>query len=385
MSSMTTLMYGDTVRSPDIRHLIPHAVADPFLLIEHGGERHVVVRSLEVERMNGVPGLHAHPDEEFGRDQLQAQGLAAHEIQHQVALNACRALRVDGATVPPEFPVGLADFLRANGIALSVDELLFTNRRRVKSATQLEGIRRAQRGAEAAVDAITGLLARAEVAGEAVLLDGEPLSCERLKAAAREAFAASGVSADEFIVAHGYQTCVGHHMGSGAILAGEPITVDLWPRDEETGCYTDMTRTYVVGEAPQELLTYHRLCKEALDRALAAIRPGASAREVHGAACEVFEAAGYPTQRTKQPGEVLLDGFFHSLGHGVGLEVHEAPGLGQNDELLVEGDVLAVEPGCYRQGFGGARLEDLVVVRADGPEVITSYRYDLDPRAVAGA
>ena len=93
----------------------------------------------------------------------------------------------------------------------------------------------------------------------------------------------------------------------------------------------------------------------------------------------MFEAAGYPTQLTKQPGTVLLDGFFHSLGHGVGLEVHEAPHLGQGGETLLEGDVLAVEPGCYRQGFGGVRLEDLVLVTADGCEVFTDYPYELAP------
>ena len=172
-------------------------------------------------------------------------------------------------------------------------------------------------------------------------------------------------------------------MGSGAIGVSEPITVDLWPRDEQTGCFTDMTRTYVVGTVPDELAAYHRLSREALERSIAAIRPGVRARDVHGVACEVFEAAGFPTQRTKQPGQVLLDGFFHSLGHGVGLEVHEAPGLGQGEEVIVEGDVLAVEPGCYRQGFGGARLEDLVVVTADGAEVITDYRYELSPRRPA--
>ncbi len=379
MSDDTVLMYADTVRSPDLRYLIPHAVADPFLYIEHDGSRHVVVRSLELERMAAVPGLQPHAEEAFGLDELHGQGVPSAEIPRRVALNACRQLGVASASVPPDFPLGLADFLRGHGVELRVDDVAFTARRRVKTPTQIEGIRRAQRGAEAAVDAITALLAAAETRGQAVVLDGEPLTCELLKAAAREAFAAAGVSADEFIVAHGYQTCVGHHMGSGEILAGEPITVDLWPRDEATGCFTDMTRTYVVGDAPEELRTYHRLCAEALERSLAAIRPGALARDVHGAACAVFEAAGYPTQRTKRPGEVLLDGFFHSLGHGVGLEVHEAPGLAQNDEVLVEGDVLAVEPGCYRQGFGGARLEDLVIVTADGYDLVTDYRYELTP------
>jgi Xaa-Pro aminopeptidase len=79
---------------------------------------------------------------------------------------------------------------------------------------------------------------------------------------------------------------------------------------------------------------------------------------------------------------VLLEGFFHSLGHGVGLEIHEAPHLSQNDDVLVVGDVIAVEPGCYRQGFGGVRLEDLVLVTPDGGELLTDYPYELTPALV---
>jgi hypothetical protein len=268
MSRETVLMYADTVRSPDMRYVIAHPVADPFLYVEHDGLRRVVVRSLEVQRMAEVPGLEPHPDEEFGLDQLRAAGLSQIETTRQVALNACRAFGVTGARVPPDFPLGLADFLRAEGIELEVDDESFTARRRVKTPTQVAGIRRAQRGAEAAVDAITALLAAAEIQGDAVMLDGEPLTSERLKAAAREAFTLAGVGSDDFIVAHGAQTCIGHHMGSGAIGVSEPITVDLWPRDEETGCFTDMTRTYCVGPVPEELATYHRLAKEALGRSV---------------------------------------------------------------------------------------------------------------------
>ena len=75
---------------------------------------------------------------------------------------------------------------------------------------------------------------------------------------------------------------------------------------------------------------------------------------------------------------MLEEGFFHSLGHGVGLEVHEPPVLGRTGEDLVAGDVLAVEPGLYRKGFGGCRLEDLVLVTEDGYEVLTNFPHDLD-------
>jgi len=74
---------------------------------------------------------------------------------------------------------------------------------------------------------------------------------------------------------------------------------------------------------------------------------------------------------------VLRDGYFHSLGHGVGLEVHERPGLGRAADTLQAGDVITLEPGCYRQGYGGCRLEDLVIVTEDGCEVLTDFPYDL--------
>jgi Xaa-Pro aminopeptidase len=124
---------------------------------------------------------------------------------------------------------------------------------------------------------------------------------------------------------------------------------------------------------------WHRLVKEALDRAVAAIGPGVEGRAVFDLTCDIFEEAGEPTQRTKKPGEPLGDGFFHGLGHGVGLEVHEEPSLGRAPGELVAGDVIAVEPGLYRHGYGGCRLEDLVLVTESGPEVLTDYPYDLEP------
>jgi Xaa-Pro aminopeptidase len=75
-----------------------------------------------------------------------------------------------------------------------------------------------------------------------------------------------------------------------------------------------------------------------------------------------------------------VDGFFHGLGHGVGLEVHEAPGMGRiSEKPLIAGDVVTVEPGLYRAGYGGVRLEDIVLVTQDGAETITDYPYDLEP------
>ena len=373
------LILADTIRSPDLRHEVPIPVPDPFLYVERNGRRVAVVSSLELPRVSAVDGLEALALERFGRDELIAQGHPEHEVELQVAVRACRELGVERASVPPTFPLELADRLRSEGIEVAVDRELFEGRRRAKNPTEIAGIRRAQRACEAALDAARDMLRRAEPSNGTLVLDGEPLTSERIKQVVEGVFGAHGVAADEVIVSHGPQTAIGHEMGHGAIASNEPIVFDLFPRDRETGCFSDMTRTYVVGEPSEELREYHRLAKEALDQALASTRPGVNGRALMEQTCEFFHAHGYKTQLHKEPGEVLTDGFFHSLGHGVGLELHERPWLGRSGDDLAAGDVITLEPGLYRTGYGGVRLEDIVLVTEDGCENLTRYPYDLTP------
>jgi Xaa-Pro aminopeptidase len=374
------LIYADSIRSPEMRHEVPIAVPDPFLYAERDGKGSVVASSFELGRINEVaPHLEVLPYEEFGLDELYAQGLSREEIELEVILRAARRFGLEQAAVPSTFPLEVADHLRENGIEVKADRELFVGRRRVKNEAELAGIRKAQRAAEAGMDAAREMLRAAERQNGDLVVDGEPLTCERLKLAVEQAFSEHGVFADEFIVSHGPQTAIGHDMGSGPIAPDEPIVFDLFPRDRESGCYCDMTRTFVVGEPSEELVEYHKLCREALDQSVAAVKPGIAGKELNRIASAIFEEHGFPTLLSKQPGEVLKDGFYHSLGHGVGLEVHEAPALGRGPGDLVAGDVIAVEPGLYRNGYGGCRLEDLVHVTEDGGEVLTDYPYDLQP------
>jgi Xaa-Pro aminopeptidase len=374
------LIYGDSFRSPDLRHAVPLGVPDPFLYAEQNGSRHVFTSSMEAARLRELGLFDVHVGEELGADELVEAGVDYRELEAQLALRAVASLGLQRATVPRDFPVWLADRLRADGVELEVDQDFFDGRRRAKTERQLEGMRRAQRAAEAAMDACRELLRRSEIHGGELLLDGEQLTVERVKADMNVVFAAHDTTADEYIVAPGPQGAVGHDMGSGPIRPGAPLVVDTFPRDNASAVYTDMTRTFVVGEVPDDVREWHRLCKEALDRAIAEIRAGVEARAVFDVTCDIFEAAGEPTGRTKKPGEPLVDGFFHGLGHGVGLEVHEQPGMGLlSRKALVAGDVVTVEPGLYRAGYGGVRLEDIVLVTEDGAEVLTEYPYELEP------
>jgi Xaa-Pro aminopeptidase len=374
------LVYADSMRSPEMRHEVPVSIPDAFLYAEHDGRRYAVVTSFEVDRLRAATDIEVLPYEEVGYDELIRSGMPRDQVALEMALRACRRFGIAGAAVPPTFPVGLADHLRANGVDLRVDRKLFDDRRRVKTDAELAGIRRAQRAAEAGMDAARSLLRAAEARNGELVVDGEVLSCERLKVAIAQAFTEHGAAADEMVVSHGPQTAVGHDMGSGPIAAGEPVVLDLFPRDRESACFADMTRTFVVGTPPPELVEYHALTLEALQKALAGVRAGVVGNDLHVQTCELFQQHGYPTQLSKEPGTVLADGFYHGLGHGVGLEVHEKPSLGMSrEDPLVAGDVVTIEPGLYRQGFGGCRLEDLALVTADGAENLTDYPYDLAP------
>jgi Xaa-Pro aminopeptidase len=373
------LILADTIRSPEMRHEVPVSVPDPFLYVERNGDRHVVISPFEVERVQATDGIQPHPLEEFGWDELVGEGRPLEEVELLTYVRACKALGVEDAVVPPTFPLELADRLRSEGIELRPDRELFVRRRRVKTQAELAGIRRAQRGAEAALDGARELLRRAEPKNGSLVADGEPLTVERVKAAMRQGYGDHDLLSDEFIVAPGGQGAMGHEMGHGPIEPGQPIVIDQWPKDPVSSCYTDMTRTYVVGDVPEEIRTYHRLVHEALELSVELVKPGVAGRDVFVAVSELFHDAGYPTGLHKEPGEVIEDGFFHGLGHGVGLEVHEQPWLSRYPGELVEGDVITLEPGLYRHGYGGVRLEDIVVVTSDGCERVTDYPYELQP------
>jgi Xaa-Pro aminopeptidase len=362
------LIYADTLRSPELRHEIPVPVPDPFLYGERDGARHALVHPVEGTRM-GHLAVRLHASEEYGFDELLRAGLPSEELRLELLLRAARAWDIAEAVVPWSFPLEVADHLRANGIEVRADREFFAGRLRRKNEFELAGIRRAQASAEAAMDAARQILRRAE-----------PPRCSEIKLELDRVVADRDCSLEIAIVSHGAQTAIGHELGSGQIEPGEPVIVDLAPRDRETGCYADMTRTFVIGEAPAELVEWHRLCLQALEEALGSIRAGVRDTEPFRATCELFRAAGHPTLLDKEEGVPLQDGFYHSLGHGVGLEVHEPPTLGLiGAHDLVAGDVLAVEPGLYRRGFGGVRLEDIVLVTEDGCENLTDFPYDLEP------
>jgi Xaa-Pro aminopeptidase len=171
------------------------------------------------------------------------------------------------------------------------------------------------------------------------------------------------------IIASGPNSAIPHAPITDRELRGnEPLKIDIGARVQ--GYCSDMTRTVCLGEAPPQLRELHALVLDSQETAERAVRPGMSGREGDSIAREVIERAGYGDQ------------FIHGTGHGIGLEVHEPPWLSQSrgDHVLGEGMVFSVEPGVYLPGWGGVRIEDLVVLEANGARVLSQSPKTLELR-----
>ena len=375
------LFYGDTQRSPAMRHELPVSIGDPFLLAIVGERLHVTASNLERGRVvAAAPEAVVHDIADLGFYELIESGMSSYELGLELASRAVATIGLREAIVDPGMPVGVADRLRADGVTLHVDQKAVAARRRRKSTAELAGIRRAQVAAQAGMSAAAELLRESTPRGDRLVRAGEVVTAEAVRTALRDACRRNGAPATpDVIVASAWQG-TGHDPGSGPLPADLPIVIDLWPQDEPSGCWADMTRTFVVGKIGDEVRALGSLVRSALERARAAVRPGVTGRELHAMVCGIFEAAGHRTQRTGT-GDDPNEGFQFSLGHGVGLAIHEAPGLGRTGrDELVPGDVIAIEPGLRQPGLGEVRFEDLLLVTADGAETLTDYPFDLTPR-----
>jgi len=183
---------------------------------------------------------------------------------------------------------------------------------------------------------------------------------------------------EELIVACGPKGADPHYFGNpeDVLKANQPIILDIYPRNLRKRYCSDMTRTIVKGRASEEVKKMFEAVLEAKNVSTDAINAGVPGNSVHNLCCDILEKHGYETARG---GKQITRGFTHSLGHGVGLQVHEGPGMNELYKFpLEEGNVLTVEPGLYDPDVGGLRIEDMVEVTKTGCNNLTKMKIFLE-------
>ncbi len=364
MKRTADLIAASGEKCADIRYGAGFNAPDEFIFFRHGSCRGIVVSALEYDRAcseadKDVTVLDSRIFSENGCSVTsRILALAGH-------------LGVDSFRVPADFPLLTADKLRQDGLEVTPVDGLFFPEREFKRADEVQEIRRALKIAEDAVRLACDAIGEASVDCRGQLVyRGEIFTSERLRQIIDLHIASHGGVPTGTIAAGALQGAEPHNAGSGVLYAHTPIVMDVFPRLADSGYWGDLTRTVSKGRMPETVRKAYDAVRRARDISKEAIRPGAVPADTHNQAMKILTDAGFATGRTPEGRNF---GFFHSLGHGVGLEIHEQPRLSpSNTQPLQGGEVITVEPGLYYPEWGGIRLEDMVYVTGDGAECLTA-------------
>ena len=368
--SEARLLFAASEQNADLLYATRFFAPDPFACFLHGGRSHVVMNDLEIDRAR----RQARVDEVISLSALQAElrregrrAITTGAVLHR--LLSGRGVRT--LLVPFDFPTGLAFQLRRRGMRVRVKEGPFFDQRQIKQAREVRQITRAQRAAEAGLQAGIDCIRQARITSRGRLeQDGAALTAEHVKEAINTVLLKLGFVATHTIVAGGSQGCDPHNEGHGPLPAHRPIILDVFPRSQKDGYWGDITRTVVRGRAGDKVRALYRCVAEGQALALSYAGPGASGRRIHQSVRGFFDSRGFPTGLKRG----RMQGFFHGTGHGVGLEIHEAPHIGSRTEsILKPGQVVTVEPGLYYAGVGGVRIEDLILITPKGYRNLTRF------------
>ncbi|OFV68637.1 MAG: Xaa-Pro dipeptidase [Candidatus Syntrophoarchaeum caldarius] len=351
------LLFGDSIHNQNMYYLTHFLAADPFIYLGDGKDEEIIIVSTL----------------EFGRAEKESRIKDVRSISdyadvkhHDIGSVIVKLLEEKGLSdvfVEKNFSIYLGDKLRDAGIKLIISDLM-KEQRAVKREDEIESIKSVQQATTIAMKAAIELI------GSSKMRDGL-LTSEMVKKKILHILIDEGCESEEPIVACGRDAADPHSTGSGKLLLNEPIVIDIFPRDMRTRYHADMTRTVLVGEPAKEVLEMYETVLDAKKRAIGMVKAGVDASEIHSTVNDTFEARGYGTLRKKS-----RSGFIHLTGHGVGLSLHEDPVIGENEYTLQAGNVITIEPGLYIPSVGGVRIEDMILVRANGSENLTNFPSD---------
>ena len=343
-------------------------VPDPFIFLQHKHKKYVVMSDLEVDRAKRQATVDQVLSLSRYQRELRKTGKPRPTMVDVMDL-VFRARGIRSLVVPANFSALLMDQLRAKGFNVRIKRDPFFPERETKTAAEVRHISESLRVAKLGLDAGIRALKRAKIGRDRYLyLNGSRLTSEILKTIVNTTIMAQGALPSHTILSSGNQCVDPHHEGSGPIRAHTSIIFDIFPRSQKTGYFGDLSRTVVRGRASDKLKEIYATVQAGQQLGFEMIRHGADGKEIHQKILALFKARGFPTGKIKG----RMQGFFHGTGHGLGLDIHEAPRIAPVEGALQKGHVVTVEPGLYYLGIGGVRLEDVVLVTAHGNRNLTN-------------
>jgi Xaa-Pro aminopeptidase len=368
------VLFGESYHHANILYRTRFLVPDPVVVVDRGGDDTVLWASVLEE---GRARKEAHVGEVRSTAELDFAGKMKKAGSEQDAWSilveeVCRAHELTEIVVDSDFPVGIADHLRSRDVEVQSRTDLYRRQRRIKTADEIEWITSAENAGMAALQQAIDIISEADIVDGLLQRDGQPISSRDLIRAVETHLVESGYGTEDSICCGGPESADPHRAASAVLRAGLPIVLDIFPYDKRTRYWGDMTRTVVRGTPPPEVERMWDAVQEAQQAGLDAVKPGGNGRDVHIACCEVFKKHGYGSATHGYREIESQARFIHGTGHGVGLQIHEYPRVGDVDVTLEAGDVVTVEPGLYDPRFGGIRIEDLVVVTESGARNLTT-------------
>jgi Xaa-Pro aminopeptidase len=364
----TLLMIAASETDANLYYATRFIAPDPFVYLELKGERLMLMSDLEMDRARSQASVDRVISYSEVERAVRAQGVSdpgTIDIVHSVLQPA----GIKRLLVPVNFSYAYALRLQQLGYQLELKTGPLFPARAVKTVEEVHFVEAAQRATERAVAAAHAALRTAEIRNGFIWLNGEPVTSEWIKKLINVQLMESECVAQHTIVAGGDQACDPHNEGSGPLPADRSIIFDVFPRSAQTRYFADMSRTVVKGRPSAELKKLYQIVKDAQEEAITKIHDGADGAKIHQGICDRFEAAGYRTGVVNG----RMQGYFHGTGHGVGLDIHEAPRISKTGSLLQEGHIVTVEPGLYYPGLGAIRIEDMVLVTKDGCRNLTNF------------
>lgn len=370
MKNKNYLIIDSSESNSDLFYRTGFFVPDSVIFLESKGKRTLVLNDLEYER-----GKSDSEAEEVISYAECVKILKSKKVKNIGVLDITdlilRQKRLKTLEVQKEFPVHYADGLRKRGYRVNVAKgSMFYPSRLVKTEQEIKYLKKSLKRTVEAMDLAINIISKSNIKNSRLYYKGSVLTSERVKSFINSYLAGHEFTASHTIVAGGNDSWMPHNTGTGHLYAHRPIIIDIFPKSQETGYYGDMTRTVVKGKPSKELTSMYDAVLEGQKLGLKLIKHGVKAKTVHKSIVEVFNKKGFKTG----PLDGKMQGFIHSTGHGLGLDIHEPPRISLNNETLVRGNVVTVEPGLYYEKLGGIRIEDSVVVTEKGCINLTRYK-----------